>query len=220
MNCHDHTFHGLHEWHNNMFEKMGMVGKSWCEGNKLKMESYKDSLNKLKTALYNKKNKTHDEDRKDDLQILHDNITCLLNYVNKLSTGDFSNGEQECMDGKSYDVTYHGLHYWLRAKYEKLGWMCLAHEHKNTLKINCYMDSIHNLKTSLKNKFEEMQENDHKKDIKIMIKDVCLLQKMAHKLLGVPKNKSTSRKTHKTSSSSSYSSRSHRSSKTYRNSKK
>ena len=203
MNCHDHTFHGLHEWHNNMFEKLGMVCKSLCEGNTLKMKCYKDTLNKLKTALDDKKQKTRDEDRKDDLQILHDNIDCLLNCVNILSTCNFSNDKKECMNGKSYDVTYHGLHYWLRAKYEKLGWMCLARNHENTFKIKCYMDSIHNLKTSLETKLNEMQEDDHKKDIQIMINDVCTLQQMAHKLLGVPKKKSTSRKTHKSSSRSS-----------------
>jgi hypothetical protein len=188
-----------------MFEKLGMVCKSWCEGNKLKMECYKNTLDKLKTALDDKKQKTDDKDRKDDLQILHDNITCLLNCVNILSTGDFSNDEKKCMNGKPYDVTYHGLHYWLRAKYEKLGWMCLARNHENTLKIKCYMDSIHNLKTSLETKLEKIHENDHEIDIKIMIKDVCLLQKMAHKLLGVQKSKSTSRKTRKTSSNSSHS---------------
>lgn len=35
-------------------------------------------------------------------------------------------------------VTYHGLHKWYAAKFEKLGWMVLAHERGHHDKITCY----------------------------------------------------------------------------------
>ena len=54
MHSHDHTFYGLHEWHNYMFEKLGWMAKAQKHGNDLKIASYKDSITRLMKAIEEK----------------------------------------------------------------------------------------------------------------------------------------------------------------------
>ena len=182
-NC---TFHGLHDWHNAMFEKLGWMAMAQHHHNTLKINAYKEGIQHLLECLHRKHASTRDEDRKDDLAILIDNTKCLEHCANILLEGiEHHLSNKDCISSShKHEATFHGLHKWMKYKFEKLGWMCLAKKHGNTLKIQAYMDSIERLRASLENKLTILEENDRKADIKILHEDVCILQHAAKKVLG------------------------------------
>lgn len=75
------TFHGLHKWHNAMFEKLGWMVLAKAHGYDEKVSSYKTGLNRLVEKIQCKWDATREEDRKDDLKILLDNANVLLAHV-------------------------------------------------------------------------------------------------------------------------------------------
>ena len=215
MHTYDCTFLGLHKWHKHMFEHLGWMAMAKKHGNELKIKCYLDSIKRLLECLDRKKNNTKDEDRKDDLKVLIDNTNCLNECAQHLLNNSSRNSKKSVKSVKStyteyqhqhqekaHDATYQGLHCWMKHKFEKLGWMCLAKKHGNTLKVECYLNSIERLMASLEKKLKELHEEDRKDDIKILYNDVCDLHSVAHKLLGSSKySRTTSRKrTRKTSS--------------------
>lgn len=184
MHNHDCTFLGLHKWHNHMFEHLGWMTMAKKYGNNLKIDAYLDGINRLLDSLKTKITNTKDEDRKDDLKILLDNTECLLDCAKQLLDSTTHRYNKECNVKKAHDATYYGLHCWMKHKFEKLGWMCLAKKHGNFLKVQAYLDSIEHLRASLKKKLDVLNEKDHKNDINIINDDVSVLHSAAHKLLG------------------------------------
>ena len=186
MHNHDCTFLGLHEWHNNMFEKLGWMIMAKSHNNDLKINTYIDSIKNLQECLHAKINNTIDQDRKNDLKILLDNTECLNMCINIIKDlvieKKYGN---ECKNGNAHNATFHGLHNWLTHKVEKLGWMCLANYHGNLLKPQCYIDSIMRLKASLEHKINQLHEQDNKDDLQILLIDVCALQHGSHKLFNI-----------------------------------
>jgi hypothetical protein len=77
------TFHGLHEWHTHMFEQLGWMILAKSHGAMDKIAVYKAGLARLKHALEQKIKETREKDRKDDLHILHHNVTTLIEHVEK-----------------------------------------------------------------------------------------------------------------------------------------
>lgn len=82
------TFKGLHKWHAAMFEKVGwmVLAKNKChseEEAKLKLQVYRNSIEKLKKALEKKLDTTINEDRKGDLKILLKDVDILKEFVEK-----------------------------------------------------------------------------------------------------------------------------------------
>jgi len=202
MHTYDCTFLGLHKWHKHMFEHLGWMAMAKKHGNDLKIRCYMDTIERLMECLKRKMASTKDEDRKGDLQILMDNTDCLRECAKRLLDGTISSDTNDCKSGKAHEATYQGLHCWMKHKFEKLGWMCLAKKHGNTLKIQCYLDSIERLYASLAKKLEDLHEQDRKDDIKILWNDVCILQGAARKLLGdkISTRGSKSKRSTKTSS--------------------
>ena len=185
MNYHDVTFHGLHKWVCSMYEKLGWMAKAMQHENSLKVQAYIESLAHLESSLKRKHEKTRDADNRNDLMILLNQVILLQVYMKKMSVIKITpaNSKEECIKGDSHDATYHGLHCWLKAKYEKLGWMCLAQEHGNKIKVESYLDSLQRLKASLDKKMNELDDKDSKNDIEILLNDVCILQLVANKVL-------------------------------------
>ena len=183
MHLHDCTFLGLHKWHNHMFEKLGWMAMAKKHTNSLKITAYLDCIERLYSCLERKIHDTKDYDRKQDLQVLIDNTHCLRECANYLLNSVDAHSDTDCKSGNAHNATFHGLHKWLKHKFEKLGWMCLAKKHGNILKIQAYMDSIERLKASLEEKLKALDEADRKDDIKILHENVCVLQHAAHKLL-------------------------------------
>jgi hypothetical protein len=167
-----------------MFEHLGWMAMAKKHGNDLKIRTYLDGIVRLKECLERKMASTKDEDRKDDLKVLMDNTDCLSECAHRLLDSVTTSSNKECKSNKAHEATYHGLHCWMKHKFEKLGWMCLAKKHGNVLKVQCYMDSIERLKASLEKKLQDLHLQDHKDDIKILHEDVCVLHGTAHKLLG------------------------------------
>jgi len=83
LECCNATYHGLHEWHKAMFEELGWMILAKSHGMKDKITTYKNSLARLKWSLEQKLQHTMEEDRKQDLEILHHNLMILIEHANK-----------------------------------------------------------------------------------------------------------------------------------------
>jgi len=166
-----------------MFEYLGWMAMANKYHNDLKIRAYMDGIDRLDECLKRKLTDTVDTDRKNDLNILIENMECLRMCAHRLLDSAAPHSDKNCKLGNAYPATYHGLHHWMKNKFEKLGWMCLAKKHGNILKVQSYMNSIESLYASLAKKLGELKEDDRKADIKIIWEDVCILQGAAHKLL-------------------------------------
>ena len=74
MHTYDCTFHGLHKWHEHMFEHLGWMIMAKEHNSKLKIKAYMDSIQRFLECAAKKIENTRDEDRKDDLAILMKNM--------------------------------------------------------------------------------------------------------------------------------------------------
>ena len=77
------TFHGLHQWHHAMFEKLGWMVLAKQRGMDDKIASYKNGVSRLIEAIDCKMKKVTESDRKDDLSILLNNAKILMTHVEK-----------------------------------------------------------------------------------------------------------------------------------------
>ena len=77
------TFHGLHRWHNALFEELGWMVLAKMHGMNDKTTTYINSLHRFKTAVENKLEHTKDSDKRADLKILHSNISVLIGHAHK-----------------------------------------------------------------------------------------------------------------------------------------
>ena len=86
LNCNSATFHGLHEWHKHMFEKLGwmILSKEKNDLNPEKISAYIKGIELLKCSLEKKINIVKEEDRKVDLEILLDNVKILQKAASKI----------------------------------------------------------------------------------------------------------------------------------------
>lgn len=80
---HFSTFHGLHQWHQKMFEKLGWVILAKEYGHIEKVKCYIDSVNHLEQNIIQKISVTKDKDKIQDLEILLQNVKILQNHINK-----------------------------------------------------------------------------------------------------------------------------------------
>lgn len=198
-NKHECTMNGLNEWFKAKFEKLGWMVLAKEHGCDIKIKSYLQSISHLKECLKDKIESVHDLDRKDDFKIMLKK-TEILNIAahkildSKLESSSKSNKHQQKTG--EYDATFYGLHKWETAMFEKLGWMVLAKNEGNSLKIKAYMYSIICLKNKLMKKMQEVHEKDHKDDLKILHDDVCILWKASVKLLGKPEGSHGSHSNH------------------------
>jgi len=82
--CCKATFHGLHEWQDEMFEKLGWMVLAKSKGYMNdKVKSYINSVHRLKKAIEQKMHSVHDADKKEDLEIMHHNVSVLCEHVDK-----------------------------------------------------------------------------------------------------------------------------------------
>jgi len=184
MHTYDCTFHGLHKWQEHMFQHLGWMIMAKEHNSKLKIKAYMDCIQHFLICAEKKIKDTRDEDRKDDLAILMKNVTCLRDCASQLMT--IPSGEhlhKYNLDNKGHEATNCGLQKWMVAKYEKLGWMCLAKQHGNMLKIEAYLDSLRTLMASIEKKLKEVQDKDKKDDLEITLNNTKLLKHNAWILL-------------------------------------
>jgi hypothetical protein len=187
-NKHQCTMHGLQHWFEAKFEKLGWMAIAKEHGHDLCVRSYLQSISHLKECIKDKWNSIHDSDRKDDLKIMLDHTQTLMTAAHKLldSKLDPCSNKKKDHSTEQHDATFYGLHKWETKMYEKLGWMVLAKNEGNSLKIKAYMETIHRLKDMLMKKMSQVEEKDRKDDLKILYDDTCILWRAASKLLGKP----------------------------------
>jgi len=78
---HPATMQGLEKWFVKMFEQLGWMILAKEYGYDEKIACYKKSLGRLHDKLECKIKSVHDEDKKDDLKIMHGNVMTLINHV-------------------------------------------------------------------------------------------------------------------------------------------
>ena len=200
-----------------MFEKLGWMIMAKEHNSGLKIKAYMESIKHFLLCVEKKLANTRDEDRKDDLVILMKNILCLQKCAQnlmKIKSGEYNHKYNNLKPG--HECTNCGLQKWMVAKYEKLGWMCLAKQHGDMLKIEAYLDSLRSLMSSLELKIKEVQEKDRKDDLEITLNNTKMLKHNAWLLL-IDSSCDKSRKTTKSKSVSSRSSSSRSSSSSRKN---
>ena len=74
-----------------------------------------------------------------------------------------------------HQATYHGLHLWFKAEFEKLGWMVLAKNRGLHEKVRDYVHSVQRLHDLLECKIQETMDKDKLDDLTIMLQDVAVL---------------------------------------------
>ncbi len=84
--------------------------------------------------------------------------------------------------------TFHSLHSWTKAMFEKLGWMILATHDQNIDKVTNYLKSINKLIESIDEKIKITQEQDRITDLKILKEQTIYLQHFANVTLTNSKN--------------------------------
>jgi hypothetical protein len=81
--CHETTFHGLNDWMKCKFEKLGWMVLAKHKGYKDKTNCYLNSINRLKIAIEDKMNHIHDNDKKEDLEIMLHNVKILQEHAKR-----------------------------------------------------------------------------------------------------------------------------------------
>jgi hypothetical protein len=76
-----------------------------------------------------------------------------------------------------YHVTYHGLHEWSTAMFEKLGWMVLAKEHGHKEKIPHYKHGIQHFLVAVDELIATTVDEDRKRDLGVLKTNMLVLQK-------------------------------------------
>ena len=58
-----------------------------------------------------------------------------------------------------HNTSYHGLEFWAKSVFEKLGWMVLAQEAKEKNHIKCYIENIELLLSHINDKLASVNSN-------------------------------------------------------------
>ena len=98
---HDVTFHGLHKWHETMFEKLGWMVLAKEHGYSDKIGCYLNGCKRLQNALELKLTKIDEKERKDDIKILLNNTKILCTVAAKLLRGNMIKTHRRSNSGMS-----------------------------------------------------------------------------------------------------------------------
>jgi len=80
--CCEATFHGLNQWYTMEFEKLGWMILAKHRGYNDKIVSYLNSLMRLQEALEHKLTHLKESDRKEDVEIMLNNLAVLIEHAN------------------------------------------------------------------------------------------------------------------------------------------
>jgi len=81
------------------------------------------------------------------------------------------------------ETTFCGLQNWFKAKFEKLGWMILAHAYGHEDKVFAYKNSLKRLSVAIKNRMKIVVDEDRKVDLIVLLKNVKILRSHVDKCL-------------------------------------
>ena len=82
---------------------------------------------------------------------------------------------------KCKNDTYVWLNLWFKSEFEKLGWIILAKNKGDTMKVESYKNSVKRLYYQLECKIKDTKDHDRKQDLMIMLKDIKYLLVHIHK---------------------------------------
>jgi hypothetical protein len=81
--CCDATMHAIYDWQKHMFEELGWMILAKRRGMLDKVNTYKNSLARLKMTILKKHKHVRDLDKKDELMILLKNVEILTEHANE-----------------------------------------------------------------------------------------------------------------------------------------
>lgn len=81
--CCDATFDGIREWYKSTYERLGWMILAKTKGMNEKTLNYKHNIERLRIAILQKRENTHDKDRIEDLAILLKDLEVLVEHVSK-----------------------------------------------------------------------------------------------------------------------------------------
>ena len=112
------------------------------------------------------------------------NMSRRANLKNTRKNGGASSSTmKKNMSLPKYANTFHGLHHWHKAMFEKLGWMVLAKAKGYSDKLAVYKNSIGHLAKSLEHVMGEYESANRKHDLRVLHMNVMALDRFVSKHL-------------------------------------
>ena len=155
----DLTMHGIHKMYCSLFEKFGWMILLKHKGDKIKSKIYLKCVKNLTKNIIRKEKSVSNKDKKKDCEIMEKNLEYLIKHAEKdfklknNITHHFPKNNKNMVE---YDTTMHGLHKWYDSVFQKLGWMIIVNEHKDSKRIEEYYSCILKLYKSIDLKHAEL----------------------------------------------------------------
>lgn len=80
---HEMTFYGINKVYSNTFKKLGWMVLAKINGHNEKVYRYRDMIYDLMKSIENKMQSVEENDRYNDLKIMHDSLAKLHHFVNE-----------------------------------------------------------------------------------------------------------------------------------------
>ena len=175
------TMHSISIMYVKLFEKLGWMIIANSNKDKEKTKMYLHTLKQVKKIIDNKHKSMKDNDKKDDLSIMSDNLSILIKHADN----DFKNKKSSNIDKKhpsikldnvfEYDTTFHGISKWYSQMFKKIGWIVLSDKKGNSERVNNYMHTLLKLYKSIELKHKKISDSDKKRDLEIMKDNLDIL---------------------------------------------
>ena len=80
----DVTYRGIHEWYEHAFRKLGWIVLAKQYGYHEKVKHYITSVHRLHSAMQKKLKTLHEQDRKNDLNIMLEHVSILKKFLSSM----------------------------------------------------------------------------------------------------------------------------------------
>lgn len=179
----DLTMHSIYRMYCYLFQKLGWMILSKNKDNSESLEFYIRKIKQLKKNIENREKMIkNDIEKKDDCKTMIKNLDLLLKHSMKDLKENKVKLDIKKIDASviEYDTTMYGIYKWYDSMFEKLGWMVIAENKKDSEKIHTYYNCILKLYKALHNREMKSKDVDRKIDYKLMMENILILINHVH----------------------------------------